>query len=58
MPLLQLSRHSFDDAGEPVEWVRSLYRGDRYKFVTRLRRPWPDSAPPPPAEPDIEAASS
>jgi GntR family transcriptional regulator len=39
LPLLQLSRHSFTDSGEPVEWVRSLYRGDRYKFVTRLRRP-------------------
>lgn len=39
MPLLQLSRHSFSEAGEPVEWVRSLYRGDRYKFITRLRRP-------------------
>jgi GntR family transcriptional regulator len=39
LPLLQLSRHSFTDANEPVEWVRSLYRGDRYKFVTRLRRP-------------------
>ncbi|MEO6712778.1 MAG: GntR family transcriptional regulator [Mycobacteriales bacterium] len=40
LPLLQLSRHSFTEAGEPVEWVRSLYRGDRYKFVTQLRRPW------------------
>ncbi|MDI2128074.1 GntR family transcriptional regulator [Yinghuangia seranimata] len=39
MPLLLLSRHSFDTAGEPVEWVRSVYRGDRYKFVARLRRP-------------------
>lgn len=39
LPLLQLSRHSFTEEGEPVEWVRSLYRGDRYKFVTRLRRP-------------------
>ena len=24
--------------GEPVEWAQSWYRGDRYKFVTRLRR--------------------
>jgi GntR family transcriptional regulator len=22
-----------------VEWVRSVYRGDRYKFVARLSRP-------------------
>lgn len=39
LPLLLLSRHSFDVDGRPVEWVRSLYRGDRYKFVARLRRP-------------------
>ncbi|NUP31828.1 MAG: GntR family transcriptional regulator [Streptomycetaceae bacterium] len=39
MPLLLLSRHSFDTDGEPVEWVRSVYRGDRYKFVARLQRP-------------------
>ncbi|MDP9395381.1 MAG: GntR family transcriptional regulator [Actinomycetota bacterium] len=39
LPMLLLSRHSFDEAGEPIEWVRSLYRGDRYKFVARLRRP-------------------
>ena len=24
--------------GQPVEWAQSWYRGDRYKFVTRLRR--------------------
>jgi GntR family transcriptional regulator len=39
LPMLMLSRHSIDTAGEPVEWVRSVYRGDRYKFVARLRRP-------------------
>jgi GntR family transcriptional regulator len=39
LPMLLLSRHSFDASGEPVEWAQSLYRGDRYKFVTRLRRP-------------------
>ncbi|MDN3357016.1 GntR family transcriptional regulator [Actinomadura sp. DC4] len=38
LPLLLLSRHAFDLAGEPVEWAQSLYRGDRYKFITRLRR--------------------
>lgn len=37
-PLLMLSRHSFDAGGEPIEWVRSLYCGDRCKFVTALRR--------------------
>jgi GntR family transcriptional regulator len=38
LPLLLLSRHAFDLDGEPVEWAQSLYRGDRYKFITRLRR--------------------
>jgi GntR family transcriptional regulator len=38
LPLLLLSRHAFDIDGNPVEWAQSLYRGDRYKFVTRLRR--------------------
>lgn len=41
LPMLLLSRHSRDAAGEPVEWVKSVYRGDRYKFVARLRRPGP-----------------
>ncbi|PWI44042.1 GntR family transcriptional regulator [Streptomyces sp. ICBB 8177] len=41
LPMLLLSRHSIDTTGEPVEWVRSVYRGDRYKFVARLQRPVP-----------------
>ncbi|MGW1891210.1 GntR family transcriptional regulator [Streptomyces sp. NPDC002004] len=39
LPMLMLSRHSLDGEGRPVEWVRSVYRGDRYKFVARLKRP-------------------
>jgi len=39
LPMLLLTRHAFDADGNPVEWAQSLYRGDRYKFVTRLRRP-------------------
>jgi GntR family transcriptional regulator len=39
LPLLLLCRHSWDDGGTPVEWVRSMYRGDRYKFVAQLQRP-------------------
>ena len=39
MPMLLLSRHSFGADGKPVEFVRSIYRGDRYKFVTTLTRP-------------------
>jgi GntR family transcriptional regulator len=38
IPLLLLSRHAIDTTGEPVEWAQSWYRGDRYKFITRLRR--------------------
>jgi GntR family transcriptional regulator len=38
-PILMLSRHSYDEAGEPVEWVRSWYRGDRYRFTARLTAP-------------------
>jgi len=37
VPMLILTRHSFDKQGDPVEWVRSWYRGDRYTFVARLR---------------------
>jgi GntR family transcriptional regulator len=39
LPMLLLSRHSFDQDGNPVEWVRSVYRGDRYKFVAALNKP-------------------
>ena len=39
LPMLMLSRHSLDKDEQPVEWVRSVYRGDRYKFVARLKRP-------------------
>jgi GntR family transcriptional regulator len=41
LPLLLLSRHSIGEDGEPVEFVRSMYRGDRYKFVAHLQRPTP-----------------
>ncbi|MGY5099955.1 GntR family transcriptional regulator [Streptomyces sp. 900105245] len=39
LPMLLLSRHSRDAEGTPVEWVRSVYRGSRYKFVAALQRP-------------------
>lgn len=38
-PMLVLGRHSFDKAGEPVEWVTSWYRGDRVTFVAELNAP-------------------
>ncbi|MCL2581414.1 MAG: GntR family transcriptional regulator [Streptosporangiales bacterium] len=42
LPLLLLSRHAIDSTGQPVEWAQSWYRGDRYKFITRLRRTAPE----------------
>lgn len=39
LPMLLLSRHSRCPEGRPIEWVKSVYRGDRYKFVARLQPP-------------------
>ena len=39
LPMLLVCRLSLDLTGQPVEWVQSWFRGDRYKFVTRLTRP-------------------
>jgi GntR family transcriptional regulator len=36
-PVLLFCRQSFDSGGLPVEFVRSVYRGDRFRFRTRLR---------------------
>jgi GntR family transcriptional regulator, nutrient-sensing system regulator len=36
-PMLLLTRRTWDIDGRPVEFVRSLYRGDRYRFLTRLK---------------------
>ncbi|MFE9771678.1 GntR family transcriptional regulator [Streptomyces sp. NPDC005931] len=41
LPMLLLSRHSRDERGMPVEWVRSVYRGSRYRFTATLTRPVP-----------------
>ncbi|MEW6046676.1 MAG: GntR family transcriptional regulator [Bacillota bacterium] len=38
-PLLLMERTTLSRSGEPVEFVRSLYRGDRYKFYVELKRP-------------------
>ena len=37
LPMLLLHRMSFDPDGVPIERVRSLFRGDRFSFSTRLR---------------------
>lgn len=37
-PVLQRERVTLDQDGTPVEFVRSLYRADRYKFMVRMGR--------------------
>ncbi|MEU5692742.1 GntR family transcriptional regulator [Actinosynnema sp. NPDC020468] len=37
LPMLLLHRVSHDNVGVPIERVRSLYRGDRFSFMARLR---------------------
>ncbi|MGM1062132.1 GntR family transcriptional regulator [Saccharothrix sp. Mg75] len=37
LPMLLLHRVSHDDDGNPIERVRSLYRGDRFSFMASLR---------------------
>jgi GntR family transcriptional regulator len=34
-PLLLLHRTARDEAGRVIEWTRSVYRGDRFRFVAR-----------------------
>jgi len=38
-PMLLLTRSSRDATGRPLEYVRSLYRGDRFRFIAKLTRP-------------------
>lgn len=35
LPLLLIQRTAWDASGRPVEWTRSLFRGDRFRFVAR-----------------------
>ena len=37
-PVFLFTRLSFLENGKPVEYVKSVYRGDRYKIVNRLVR--------------------
>ena len=37
-PVLQVTRITYTDGTQPIEYVRSIYRGDRYEFRTRLTR--------------------
>ena len=38
-PMLMLTRTTRDSEGRPIEFVRSLYRGDRFRLTTALSRP-------------------
>lgn len=38
MPVFLFTRISYLQSGEPIEFVKSVYRGDRYKIVNRLTR--------------------
>jgi GntR family transcriptional regulator len=44
-PAFQFERTTRSGAGDIVEFVRSIYRGDRYRLVTELRRERPGSTP-------------
>jgi GntR family transcriptional regulator len=35
LPMLLVHRTGRDDRGRPVEWTRSVFRGDRFRFVAR-----------------------
>jgi GntR family transcriptional regulator len=37
-PVLKIQRTTFDSQQRPFEYVQSIYRGDRYRFVARLVR--------------------
>ncbi|MEP6979778.1 MAG: GntR family transcriptional regulator [Nakamurella sp.] len=37
LPLLLVHRTGWDDQGRVVEWTRSVFRGDRFRFVARSR---------------------
>jgi GntR family transcriptional regulator len=37
-PILRITRVAYIDDNQPIEYVRSSYRGDRYKFYTVLRQ--------------------
>jgi GntR family transcriptional regulator len=37
-PVLGLERLTYFQNGQPIEYVRSTYRGDRYRFTVELNR--------------------
>lgn len=45
VPMLLVHRTAWDAAGRPVEWTRSVYRGDRFRFLARSALTDPPAAP-------------
>jgi GntR family transcriptional regulator len=37
-PVFLFTRTGYGENGRPLEYVKSMYRGDRYKIVQRLTR--------------------
>ncbi|MDA7025075.1 GntR family transcriptional regulator [Bacillus sp. CLL-7-23] len=37
-PVLLIERYSYLEDGKPFEYVKSIYRGDRYKFIIDMKR--------------------
>ncbi|NPC94768.1 GntR family transcriptional regulator [Bacillus sp. WMMC1349] len=37
-PVLLIERYSYLENGRPFEYVKSIYRGDRYKFIIDMKR--------------------
>ena len=35
-PVLNISRTTYESGGQPIEYVESVYRGDRYVFTVTL----------------------
>ena len=48
LPVLLLEGTTVTDSGDPVEYFRAIYRGDRVKFALASRREVPAGADPPP----------
>ncbi|HUZ21424.1 MAG TPA: GNAT family N-acetyltransferase [Acidimicrobiales bacterium] len=44
-PMLLLARRTVDTSGRSTEYVRSFYRGDRFRFRAHLERPRPAATP-------------
>ncbi|MEU9800265.1 GntR family transcriptional regulator [Streptomyces sp. NPDC051000] len=52
-PALLIERLTTDSTGRPVEYVHSVYRGDRYRIVSRLALGVPPDSRPPGHHPGI-----